>query len=81
MPETPEPKFEEALQRLEELVSKLESGQLSLEESMTAFEEGMKLSKLCSTKLAAAEKKIETLMQNANGEAVWADASQQSPNP
>lgn len=78
MTDTPEPKFEDALSRLEELVAKLESGQLSLEESMAAFEEGMKLGKLCGAKLSAAEKKIEQLMKNADGENSWQPLN---PNP
>ena len=68
--------FEAALQRLEQIVQDLERGNLSLEASMAAFEEGMKLSKLCNARLAAAEKKVETLMQNADGTAAW----QPTPN-
>ena len=70
MPEE-ELNFEAALQRLEQIVQDLERGNLSLEASMAAFEEGMKLSKLCNARLAAAEKKVETLMQNADGTAAW----------
>ena len=40
-------KFEEAMQRLQEIVGKLESGEVSLEESMKLFEEGAKLSSQC----------------------------------
>jgi exodeoxyribonuclease VII small subunit len=73
MPEE-ELNFEAALQRLEQIVQDLERGNLSLEASMAAFEEGMKLSKLCNARLAAAEKKVETLMQNADGTAAWQPA-------
>ncbi len=66
--------FEAALQRLEQIVQDLERGNLSLEASMAAFEEGMKLSKLCNARLAAAEKKVEPLMQNADGTATWQPA-------
>ncbi|MCK5561299.1 MAG: exodeoxyribonuclease VII small subunit [Thermoplasmata archaeon] len=63
-PETaPELSFEEALGKLENNVRTLEVGELSLEESLKIFEEGMKLSKLCSSKLEEAEQKIEILLE------------------
>ena len=40
-------KFEEAMQRLQEIVGKLESGEESLEDSMKLFQEGAKLSAQC----------------------------------
>ncbi len=82
MSEKNEIKFEDALNRLEQIVSKLESGQMPLEESMAAFEEGMKLKKLCEDKLGAAEKKIEKLVKNADGSHEWSDVTasmQQQP--
>ena len=58
-----EPKFEEALKRLEQIVEELEGGELSLEESMRQYEEGVHLSKLCSKRLEEAKKKIELLIK------------------
>ena len=66
-----EPKFEEALRQLEEIVGKLENGELSLEESMTAFEQGIRLCQLCNAKLTEAERKIEQLTKTADGQPVW----------
>ena len=63
-----EMKFENALEKLEEIVKKLEEGELALDDSLKMFEEGMKLSKLCTTQLDAAERKIEILMKNEAGE-------------
>lgn len=60
---SPELSFEEALGKLENNVRTLEVGELSLEESLKIFEEGMKLSKLCSSKLEEAEQKIEILLE------------------
>lgn len=54
-------KFEEAMERLQEIVSKLESGEESLESSMKLFEEGAKLSALCYETLNKAEQKITEL--------------------
>ena len=61
-------KFEDALERLEKIVSQLEEGELALDESLKIFEEGIKLSRLCSSKLEEAEKKIEILMKSKEGQ-------------
>lgn len=74
-PETaPEPRFEDALARLETIVTEMESGRVSLDESMRKFAEGMKLAELCSRKLSETEKKIEVLLKRgADGKPAWAD--------
>lgn len=59
--------FEEAMQKLEEIVRALEAGDLSLEESLKKFEEGVKLSQFCLRKLDEAEKKIELLVKGESG--------------
>jgi exodeoxyribonuclease VII small subunit len=61
-------KFEAALGKLEEIVRTLEEGDLSLDDSLRMFEEGVKLSKLCGQKLDAAERRIEILMKDGQGE-------------
>lgn len=60
---TKEPKFEEALQRLEDIVEKLESGGLTLEEAIKAFEEGSRLRKFCEDKLRETERKVEMIIK------------------
>ncbi|MBZ5552190.1 MAG: exodeoxyribonuclease VII small subunit [Acidobacteriia bacterium] len=60
--------FEAAIKRLEEIVAQLESGDLQLEKSLELFEEGIKLSRFCHTKLDEAERKVEVLLKNAEGE-------------
>ena len=62
-----EKKFEEAMERLENIVESLESGDLSLEESLKIFEEGMKLANFCSKKLEEAEQKVSMLIKDQNG--------------
>ena len=57
-------KFEEAMQKLEEIAKELESGTLGLDESVEKFEEGMKLSKTCTKMLTEAEKRINILINN-----------------
>ncbi len=59
--------FEEALQRLEQIVTRMESGQTRLDELMTDFEEGAELVKLCHRRLDEIERRIEMLVQR-NGQ-------------
>jgi exodeoxyribonuclease VII small subunit len=61
--ETPLPKFEECLQRLEKIVQELEKGEIPLEMSLTLFEEGMQLSSACRKELEQAEGKVEVLLK------------------
>lgn len=60
--------FEKALEKLEGIVQELESGDLPLEKALKKFEEGVRLSKHCSSQLEETEKKIVTLLENADGE-------------
>lgn len=62
-----EKKFEEAMERLENIVESLEKGDLSLEESLKVFEEGMKLVSFCSGKLDEAEQKVTMLIKDQDG--------------
>ncbi len=50
--------FEQAMERLEEIVSALESGKETLDESMKLFEEGTSLTAFCTESLKNAEQKI-----------------------
>jgi exodeoxyribonuclease VII small subunit len=62
-----EPTFETSLDRLETIVGEMESDQLSLEDLIGRYEEGVRLVKFCGDKLAAAEKRIEIILRNAEG--------------
>jgi exodeoxyribonuclease VII small subunit len=57
--------FEAALEELQLLVKKLESGELPLEEALRSFEKGVELTRLCSSHLAAAEQRVQVLMNTA----------------
>lgn len=61
-------KFEEGMEKLEQIANELEKGNLDLDESVKKFEEGMKISKQCSDMLQEAEKKITMLIKNSDGE-------------
>ena len=65
--------FEESLADLEEIVAKLESGDLPLEESLQLFEEGIRLSRTCRERVTQAERRIEILMRDTNGELTTRD--------
>ena len=60
-------RFEEAMQKLSEIVEKLEGGEGSLDEMIRLYEEGMSLVKSCETQLDAYEAKIEKLNETAEG--------------
>jgi exodeoxyribonuclease VII small subunit len=63
-----EPKFEKDLEKLEQIVESLEEGGQPLDTSLKKFEEGIKLAQRCEKALSTAEKKIEKLIRNAEGE-------------
>jgi exodeoxyribonuclease VII small subunit len=60
--------FEKSFDRLEDILEKMNSGSLSLEGSIKYFEEADHLIKGCDTQLNQAEKKIEKLIKNRNGD-------------
>lgn len=53
--------FEEAAQRLEEIVAIMEKGEEPLEKSLQLFEEGSALSAFCYKKLSEAEQRIHEI--------------------
>ena len=57
------PKFEECLQRLEQIVNELEKGEIPLERALGLFEEGIQLSGSCRKELEEAEGKVEILLK------------------
>jgi len=62
------PAFEQALNRLEEIVARLEQGEETLESAMSLFEEGMRMARLCQEQLHEAQGKIEKLVETARGQ-------------
>lgn len=55
-------KFQDAMNRLDEIVALLNSSSLELEEAMKYFEEGLALSKQCEKQLKEFENKMDQLM-------------------
>jgi exodeoxyribonuclease VII small subunit len=64
--------FEDALQRLGEIVESMEEGEIPLAELLTKYEEGNELLKVCGKRLRDAELKIELLKKNAGSESLEA---------
>lgn len=59
--------FEEALERLENVVETLSEGKLTLDEALEKFQEGVELFKICRGKLKEAEQKISVLLEDEEG--------------
>ena len=59
--------FETSLKELERIVRRLEEGDLALEDSLKLFEDGVKLSRECQERLNQAERRIEVLLKDENG--------------
>ncbi len=67
--------FEVGVARLEELIEELENGELDLDKSLAVFEEGINLSRQLNKKLDEAEKKLELLLKDENGEPMGREVS------
>ncbi len=59
--------FEASLTSLEKIVRELERGDLPLEQSLELFEHGVRLSRECQERLNQAERRIEVLLKDENG--------------
>ena len=60
--------FEEAMERLESAVRSLEGGNLNLDDAMKTYEEAISLLRFCHSTLENAERKIQVLLENENGD-------------
>lgn len=64
-----ETSFEQAMERLEEIVSAMESDRMPLDEMVGSYEEGMKLLQICRQRIETARQRIETISLSADGKA------------
>jgi len=60
--------FEQAVQKLRDIVEKVEAGQIGLEEAIRQYEQGGKLIQRCRKILDQAEQRIEILTKNLEGD-------------
>ena len=59
--------FEQAIEKLNEIVGEIEAGQIALESSLEQYEQGMALIKHCRGILKSAEKRIEKISEKESG--------------
>ena len=62
--------FEEAVERLENIIVSMEEGNIPLDELLVKYEEGTKMLKLAEERLKKAELKIELLRNDKGGTAL-----------
>lgn len=60
-------KFEDAMNRLNEIVNELEQNEKPLDESIQLFEEGLKLVRTCNDRLKQYEEKVQDIMKENDG--------------
>lgn len=60
--------FEEGINQLERIVRELEQKEVPLEQALNLFREGIELVQNCNRLLDHAEKQMEILLENPNGE-------------
>ena len=61
-------KFEEAVNKLEQIVRALEDGNTPLDRALELYENGIALVRFCNEKLDSAEQKINMLVSGADGQ-------------
>ena len=61
--------FEDAIERLEEIIEKMENERVPLEELLKDYEEGTKLLSVCKEKINVARKKVEQINKDLNKDA------------
>ena len=73
--------FEQAFKRLEEILERMNAPDVTLEESLKLFEEANALLIISQKKLQEAEKRIEMLVRNRQGELVVDEKGQPITTP
>ncbi len=74
--------FEQAFTCLKEVVAELERAELPLDRALTLFEEGIRLSRICKSRLDEAEGRVQQLLREADGrltEAPFTPEGEQQP--
>ncbi len=59
-------KFEDALEKLENIVRDMERGEMPLDSALKSFEEGIRLIRFCSAKLDETQRRVEQLLVKEN---------------
>ena len=84
----PDISFEQAMDRLEEIVSSMESDRMPLDEMVGSYEEGMSLLHVCRQRIETARQRIELINMKGDGKAELAafepgkdDSAEDKPRP
>jgi exodeoxyribonuclease VII small subunit len=59
-------KFEDALEKLENIVREMEAGEMPLDSALKSFEEGVRLIRFCSAKLDETKRRVDELTEKEN---------------
>ena len=59
-------KFEDALEKLENIVREMETGEMPLDSALKSFEEGVRLIRFCSAKLDETQRRVSELTEKEN---------------
>lgn len=73
--------FEKAFQRLDELLKKLNSTETPLEDALQYYEEADQLIALCGQRLTTAERRIEKIIKNRQGDVALDDRGDARAEP
>ncbi|MBI1371238.1 MAG: exodeoxyribonuclease VII small subunit [Phycisphaera sp.] len=60
-------RFDQAIEKLQDIIDRIESGQVPLEDSLEQYAQGMQLVHRCRTILNSAEQRIATLTEQYDG--------------
>jgi len=71
----PEPTFEDAVERIENLIDDIETGEIGLDQSLKAFEEGMALIRKCRARIERAEQRVTQLLEEESAEELEQDGA------
>jgi exodeoxyribonuclease VII small subunit len=71
-----ETSFEEAFHRLEAILERMNAQEVPLEESLKLFEEANALITLCHGQIADAERRVDVLVRNRQGELSFSPSGQ-----
>jgi len=66
-------KFEESMERLDEILQKLESGDAPLDELLKLYAEGVALIRACNERLENAEQSVKMLQMQPDGSVAKVD--------
>ena len=58
--------YEEAMNRLDEIIAVLEENKATLDESIKLYEEGVELAKFCDSKLKSIEDRVVKIYENSS---------------